>query len=527
MPKVLSDRRWVGLICLTIFAFGQAATMVVAAFATRGVITAVRGEQVTVPLTSLVTLAVAGATIFALRSLEAAVAEATGQSYATAIRRTLFIHLSRTPISVVNGRRAGAMALRYVGDLSSLKGWVSKGIARLITAIVTIPAAFVVLYVLHPILAAGAAVPIITAILVILWLGNPLGTAHKELRSRRARLAAAMAERIPQGLALRRSGRMSTELKALSERSRAIAHAATYRAWLSETVRALPDVASGIAGAICLYICLELRLSVEDAVASLTALALIVWPLRRLADVRDRQKAYTVAAQKLEATLSNSTIKTSRRKEPIIGSPALELTELCLNDNFAKFSLSLQNNQVMRLEGVAGSGKSRVLTIAAGFERANSGETKVLGLLPSAVQTGRVLYLGRYAPQLKGTLRRDCTLGIGRYPDDCEIEDAIKDAGLTNLLNRLGGLSGKVAEGRRNLTSTEITGILLVRGLLSNPDLALIDANEIGLSGERLSMLIDHLRNVNSAVLVVTNALQVTNSIPKTYCLPSLEQSDK
>lgn len=73
------------------------------------------------------------------------------------------------------------------------------------------------------------------------------------------------------------------------------------------------------------------------------------------------------------------------------------------------------------------------------------------------------------------------------------------------MAHRLGGLNGQVAEGRRNLTSTERARLLLARGLIAKPNLALIDADEIGLSGDALSTLLDHFERIGTAVLIVTS----------------------
>ncbi|MEL6476116.1 MAG: ABC transporter transmembrane domain-containing protein [Pseudomonadota bacterium] len=505
LPPIAADRRWVGLVCLTAIGLAQAGTMLVAAFATRDVISALRSGQAAPPAEALTGLIAAGALMFALRSIEGAVAERAGQSFASAIRRRLFLHMSRLPVSTVTERRAGAMALRYVGDLGALKGWVSKGLARLISAAMTVPAAFLILYLLHPALAVGAAAPIAGALLAILCLGRPLAGAHADLRAQRARLAASMAERLPQALALRRSGRLNTELRRLAERSKSIALAATYRAWLTETVRALPDIASGVAGAICLWICFVDALPVEDAVAALTALALVSWPLRRLADVSDRHKAFVVAAAKLEATLSAKTMRRPRSRTPRADAPVLEISALRLTDCSPPVSFAVQQGQTVRLTGLSGSGKSRLLAVAAGLDRAPTGRVSVLGLPPVAVAAGRVLYLGRFSPHLKGTLRRACTLGLARPVEDAEIRAAFDRAGLMGVHDRLGGLSGQVAEGRRNLTSTECSGILLIRGLLAKAELALLDADEIGLKEPGIALLLEHFARHRTATVIVSS----------------------
>ena len=59
-----------------------------------------------------------------------------------------------------------------------------------------------------------------------------------------------------------------------------------------------------------------------DAVAALTTLALIVWPLRLLADVRDRQKAFNVACGKLDTALAFPELPTLTTTETDPEAPA-------------------------------------------------------------------------------------------------------------------------------------------------------------------------------------------------------------
>ncbi|MBY5934097.1 ATP-binding cassette domain-containing protein [Tateyamaria omphalii] len=504
-PAIAAHRRWIGLSVLVCLAIGQAATMVVTAFATRDVIGALREGNGIVPVQALIAMVAAGFAIFGLRSAEGAIGERTAQSYAADIRRTLFLHMTKMPTSAMARRRAGATALRYVGDLTAFKGWVARGLVRYISGAVTIPAAFLILYWLEPRLALAAAVPIGVVVITIFLLGQPLADAHATLRSKRARLAADMAERLPQGIALRRSGRVKTELRALDAKSEKIVRAAVWRAWLAETVRAMPDAAAGIAGALCLWVCLDLRLSVADAVAALTALALVVWPLRHLADARDRQKAFGVARAKLDATLSTPRMRSLKKANADPDAPAVALDGVRMPGS-APLNLTLQCGEMRRLSGPASCGKSRLLLTLAGFEAApDEGMLKVFGSAPAASKSGRILYLGQYAPTLKGSLRREVTLGTGCDPEKAELRDVIKRAGLVDMTERLGGLNGQVSEGRRNLTSSERGRLFLARGLIARPDLALIDADEIGLKGEALAVLLDHFECLGAAVLIVTS----------------------
>lgn len=504
-PKILEGERRRALAVLVALSFGQAGAMVATAFATRDVFVFLRERGEAMPVGALAVIAVSGLALFACRALEGRVGERAGQSYAAAIRRTLFLHVSRMPISAVARRRSGALALRYVGDLAAFKGWIARGLARLISASITMPAALLVLYLLEPLLLVAAIGPLGAVVAGILLMSSSLGEAHSDLRSRRARLAAAMAERLPQGIQLRRSGRLRTELRALKGWSGEVAEAGVRRESLSATVRALPDAGAGLAGALCLGACMHLGLGIPEAVAALTALTLVVWPLRQLADVADRRRAFLVASAKLDRLLETPRMPAARIAAGTQDAPAIELEAGRLPGG-GSLDLVLQRGECRRLAGPSGSGKSALLLALAGFDRlAEAQRFAVLGQPPESLAPGEVLYLGRQAPGLAGSLRREVTLGIGRMPDDSEIQGALEAAGLSAVVARIGGLGGKISEGRRNLTASEQAGLLLARVLLARPKLALVDADEIGLGRPALGRLLDHLASVGAAVLVVTS----------------------
>ncbi|MEM9249211.1 MAG: ABC transporter transmembrane domain-containing protein [Pseudomonadota bacterium] len=503
-PPLLAERRWKALMLLVALALGQAAAMVAAAFATRAVFISLRDGSGVAPGAALVMIALAGVLLCLLRALEGRVGEAAGQSYAAAIRRRLFVHVSNMPVRAIARRRPGALALRYVGDLAAFKGWIARGVSRLICATITIPAALLILCLLDPWLMLAALGPIAAVMIAIFLLSRPLGAAHADLRRKRARLAADMSERLPQGIQLRRSGRMRIELRALARRSHAVADAGVRREGLSALVRALPDAGAGLAGAMCLLVCARLNLGLPDAVAALTALGMAVRPLRHLADVADRRRAYGVASRKLDAFLASTRLPRVARARGDTDAPALRLRRVRI-PGLAPFDLRLNAGDLRRLSGPAGCGKSTLLLALAGCETVpKAARFEVCGGAPGSAHPGRILYLGRLSPVLKGSLRREVTLGIGRRPSDEEIGRTLAHVGLHGVLERLGGLSGAVSEGRRNLTTTEQARLLLARALLARPALALIDADEIHLTRSDLSCLLDHLDCTGAAALIVT-----------------------
>jgi len=230
LPRVAGEGRGRSIALVAVLALGQAAAAGMAAFATRDVFAAFRDDAVSLPVLALAMVAAAGLAIALFRVFERVVAERVGQNYTASLRLKLFAHLTEMSARDVADRRSGGLAMRFVGDLAAVRGWVSLGIARLISASIVLPAATAVLFLLDPRLGVAAAVPIAIGLAVMALAGPRLGPAHKRLRARRARLAADMSERIPHAPELRLLGRIRTEKAHLLRRTEKLIASALARA---------------------------------------------------------------------------------------------------------------------------------------------------------------------------------------------------------------------------------------------------------------------------------------------------------
>ena len=88
-----------------------------------------------------------------LRARERIDAELLGQEYVYRVRLTVFDRLGALAPRVLQRRRRGSLMLRFTGDLSALRQWVSLGLARLSVAGVTTGVALAALGYLNPTLA--------------------------------------------------------------------------------------------------------------------------------------------------------------------------------------------------------------------------------------------------------------------------------------------------------------------------------------------------------------------------------------
>ncbi|NJN46855.1 MAG: ATP-binding cassette domain-containing protein [Candidatus Competibacteraceae bacterium] len=171
--------------------------------------------------------------------------------------------------------------------------------------------------------------------------------------------------------------------------------------------------------------------------------------------------------------------------------------------------------------GGNGAGKSTLLSLAAGLEHAKTGQVTLnswdIRALSSAERVKRIAYTGPRSPILKGSLRRALTLGIKPRPSDEAIERAARDFGLGQVIDRLGGLDGRLAEGGRNLSSGEARRIHLVRALLAKPQLLLLDEPDDTLDVEGRALILRLVRETRATTLIITHDLPLARQADKLW----------
>lgn len=123
-----------------------------------------------------------------LRRQERIDAERLGQQYAHRVRLLLFEHLTALSPRTLQGRSHGTVMLRFIGDLSALRRWVSRGVARLTVAAITVLGSVAIITLLNQ--ALGLAVALCLALTAGLVLSTARGIrqAVGEVRRRRSHL---------------------------------------------------------------------------------------------------------------------------------------------------------------------------------------------------------------------------------------------------------------------------------------------------------------------------------------------------
>lgn len=514
IPGPLDEARGARVCLVAVTAVGQAVAAGAAAFATRDVFQALHQPGSDVPVSPLLVLLFAGVVIAALRISGRSLAERVGQDYVIALRHVLFAHLLRMPVGAVAGRRTGALAIRFVGDLAAARNWVGLGLARIVAALVVVPGSIIALVLLSPELAAAAAVPLALFIGVMFGVGATMPPVHRQLRSQRANLAIAVMERAPAAPELRLMGRGGSELEALRQSGSAVRRAAVARARRSELLRRLPEAGAAASAVSVLWLALNRDLPPAEAAGALAVLAILVQPLRDLATVWDYRCAWVIARDKIAALLSVPTLdppdaeQVRPRKQPQERAPARLAFKRVHRGAVCELDAVAEPGMKVAIIGANGAGKSTCLALAAGLDAADGGAVELdgrdLAAMPVTERRRSIVFVGPRSPILKGSLRRALTLGVTPRPADAAIQQAALDHGLDAVLRRLGGLDGKVAEAGRNLSSGETLRLHLVRAALAKPRLLLLDEADRALDPDGAAAFRRLIRTTSATTLVAT-----------------------
>lgn len=474
---------------------GEALVIGIAAFAMRDVFAALHANAGQ-PTTALITLGSCAIALALFRVTNRMVSERLGQSYAMSARRMLYRHLAGQPLSQLEERRSGALALRFVGDLSALRGWAGKGLTHIITAAIVLPGAAAALWLVNPALAYAAFVPVLALCGLMLAAAGALAPVHRKLRSRRAKIAIEMMERAHAAPFLDRMRRTATELKKLDHRGVELASAATHRAGLLALLRNLPEIGVSLAALATITTSFAHDIPAAQVAAALAMIAILVATLRNLADVWDQYSAWRIAREKFEAVLAKSS--TCRSPNKTAGGITIHFRSATFRG--VKADLSIAAGQIVLLRAPMGAGKTSLLRLAAGLEQPKTGEVR----FGDGNVSPRAALVGTSAPILQGSLRRAVCLGALKRPDDKRIEAVAREFGLGPLIERIGGLQGRLAENGRTLSHGESIRIHLARARLTGANVVVVDTPLVELD-DMLQTCIGALHEETGATILVAS----------------------
>lgn len=494
LPSLATRGRAFSAVLVVVYGIVQAVALAIAAFATRDAFAALHIKE-PLALRTVVELGLAGVIAAICLFLSRRQAEALGQSYAIALRRTLYKQIASLPKSRHEQRRTGALSLRFVGDLSAARLWFGRGLPDVLTALVVLPGGVAILVLLDPNLVWAALAPLGLSLMLMAAAAWHLEHRHQGLRQRRANIAVAMIERIAIAPELDLMGRTNKELRAIDEQGAALKTDAVARRCRTAGLQSILQAGVTLAGLMILWLASQKATEPATAAASLSVLALVSMPLQDLGAAWDRYCAWSVARGKAERLLNEPTL--SRRAKPRHKAVPVTVS--------GAVNLTIDAGEVMRLKGPS-SGK--IARVIAGLDY----DPDIHVAFGDHSSSPRIAFIGDAHVGLQGSLRRSITLGTRKRPNDARIAEVLNAFGLNCLVDAPQGLDQRVAENGKGLGLGQTVRLDLVRAVLGQADLIVISSLRWEAEPDQTSLLAT-LRRLCSATILLADGSNHSNSL--------------
>lgn len=452
-----------------------------------------------------------------LRMLERVDAEQLGQDYVHKLRLVLYAHLSSLPPRKLQQRSRGSIMLRFIGDLTALRQWISLGLARLLVAGVTITGALLALAFISWPLALTAGIILLPGIALTLLLGKPLLYAVRTARRRRSFLAGNLNEKVASMAVVQVSGQTRREQNRVERQSGRLKTAMILRAWVIGSLRAVTTATTAIATASTLLVgavlAAEGKATPGTVVAAMSIIAFLMPSLRDLGRVYEYWQGARVSLEKLQQFLGSppQTAKQRRVSGLKHGPGELVFRKVSVPGSLTGFTATAAPGSLIAIVGPNGAGKSTVLSLAARLVDPERGKVRLDGRDLS--RFGRdslrqiVGMVSQDLPLLRGTISKNLRYRWRSAPA-VELDRVRAVCGIDEMLAGLpDGVNTRITEGGTSLSAGQRQRITLARALLGNPRILLLDEADTNLDPGTSEVFSSILTNYEGTVLMVTHHL--------------------
>ncbi len=449
-----------------------------------------------------------------LRAMAFNVAETAGYNVVRDLRMTMYAHLQGMTPRQFQGRARGGLLLRFLGDLSMTRMWISRGVLSGVIAAMVLVGTLTVLFffsvwmtlAIIAALSAGAAASLVA--------GQRMRQATRIMRRRRSLVMSNLDEQLNAQPVVQVFGRSAGEYARLShqndELTRALIRVARLRGYLRGVATAFALLALGAVLTAGLFEVRQGTASIGTVIAFVVVTRQLSSPVRTLGLSHDYWHRAQVSVGKIKEYLRSSSrdMDGSGHGPLRVRQGAIEFSSVSVAGSLHDINLRVRPGEVVAVTGDGGSGKSTLLGLVSRTIDPDQGciiiDRQVLAntALRSAAQW--IGAMGPELPLMRGSLWRNLTYAAPQASQE-DVDRVLAATGLDEALADLPyGPQTWIAEGGLNLSKSQRQRIALARALIGNPPILLLDEATLGLDRTAKDAFAATLKRFHGTVLLAT-----------------------
>lgn len=266
-------------------------------------------------------------------------------------------------------------------------------------------------------------------------------------------------------------------------------------------------------------------MTMGDFVTFLTAMLLMMPPLRRISGLNATIVTMTVAAQSIFATLDEpeeedtGTTELTHVKGEVVFEHVTMRYPGAAHDAVKDFSLTVSRGTTVALVGASGSGKSTLVNLLPRFWNPTAGRILMDGIDTQTVTLTslrqQIAVVSQDVMLFDGTIRENLIYGTPEATDEA-IAKAVEAAALTNFIASLPeGLNTPVGEAGSQLSGGQKQRLSIARALLKNAPILILDEATSALDAESeqaVKTALTHLMKGRTTFMVAHRLATVENA---------------
>ena len=445
------------------------------------------------------------------------------------LREELFAKILRWPATAYQNRTTGEIASKFVNEANVALSKAAKSAVILVRDTLQIVALSVML-IWHDV-----SLTIVTVLIAPLIIGL-LKTISKKLKPLTAKSqenVATLLSRLRESYEAHPVVKITNAYDVEMQRFAAVNQEVKRLALRATKIGAIGTPATQLIGMAGVAVVLAVAMAevqhglmtMGDFVTFLTAMLLMMPPLRRISGLNATIVTMTVAAQSIFATLDEAEEEDTGTTEltNIKGGVTFEHVTMRYpgadHDAVTDFCLTVTPGQTVALVGASGSGKTTLVNLLPRFWNPTAGRILIDGIDTQTVTLAslrkQIAVVSQDVMLFDGTIRDNLVYGTPDATDEA-IEKAVEAAALKRFIASLPeGLNTPVGEAGNKLSGGQKQRISIARALLKNAPILILDEATSALDAESeqaVKTALAHLMKGRTTFMVAHRLATVENA---------------